>query len=315
VAEVAVGVDLPGRPAAGGEAAARAEVGLLLEDDVDDAAEPVRVVLGRRVRHHLDLGHDVRRELGEEGAELLPAHRRDAAVDLHHHVRVAAQRHVVVAVDLDGGHVAQHVHRRAAAGRRHVLHGEAVAVGGERLGAAVGAHLDARQLRRHGGEREGAEVHARRRGGHGHVAPHERGEAEGAHAHGVPPGAQAVDAEPAVGAGDGAGDERRVASVGGPHGHRCVRQPLPGGADRAPGELPRRLRGRLQRGAGARRPTPRPGRPRRGARWERRGDLRAGGGGEEERQHRRAARGGARGGSCGGARGRAAAVAGHGRRG
>jgi hypothetical protein len=127
-------------------AAAHAEVGLLLQHDVDDAGHPLGVVLGRRVRHHLDALDHGAGDLLQERGELRPAQRRGPAVDLHHHVVVAAQAHLAVGVHLDRGHDLEHL-ARARRARRDVLRAVVAPVGRDGRGVRLAddAHLGERQ--------------------------------------------------------------------------------------------------------------------------------------------------------------------------
>ena len=148
-------------PAADGDSAARTWIGLFLQHDVDDAGGPGGVIARRRIGNDLDLVDDARRQLREKVAELRRLHRTRAAVDLDDHAGVAAQADDVVDVDVDGGHIAQHVECGAAASRRHVANDVGVAVRSELGGLLVHRNDDGLQLERHRRERHRAEVDGR----------------------------------------------------------------------------------------------------------------------------------------------------------
>jgi hypothetical protein len=186
------------------------------EDDVEDARHAVRVVLRGRVRDHLDLVDDVRRQGLEVGGQLRAADRRRAPVDLDDDVLVAAVAHLAVGVDLHGGHGLEHVAR--VRGRRgDVLRAVRVAVG---LDLHRGAVLDdVHRAERDGdpGELDGVEHHA---GGRGRdlERAHLRAVAHGGHSEEVGAGTEPLDAERALDVGDSAGDQGRVAAAADGHG-------------------------------------------------------------------------------------------------
>src|SRR6202022_1215050 len=94
--------------------------------------------------------------------ELVRLHRTLATVDLHRHARVAAQAHDVVYVDIDGGHVAQHVQRVAAFGARHVANDIRITIRSELYVLPLPGDRDGLQRERRGRERDRSEVDAGR---------------------------------------------------------------------------------------------------------------------------------------------------------
>ena len=233
----------PSRDAAGEAAVGR----VLLQHDVDDAAQPVGLVARRRVRDDLDALDGVGADLLEVGREELAADGHGPPVDVDRHVPAAAQGDVVVLVHLDGGQRLERFEHVVA--RRDRLVADVV-------DRAVGALLDelALGLDAHAFEHLGrlfeadlAEVGGRAGADGGRAVL--RGVAHDADAHVVVAGAEGGEVEAPLGVGRAARDERRVGELvegDGGEGERVAG----GGVEHAAGEAAAARAGLGERGRG-----------------------------------------------------------------
>jgi hypothetical protein len=116
IADVGAGVHAIDCRAADVEAAADAQVGLRLENDVDDARHSFGIVFGRRIRHDLNPLDDVGGNLLEICGELRAGDWRGPSVDLNRHVLVAAQADFPVSIDFHRRRCLQHFARVCSSG-------------------------------------------------------------------------------------------------------------------------------------------------------------------------------------------------------
>src|SRR5690606_5233992 len=195
-----------------------------------DAAHAVGLVAGRRVRDDLDAVEGAGREAAEVGGEEVARDRRRPAVDEDGDVLDAAEAHVAVDVDLDGGDGLEGVGGRAAGDGRVV--GDAVdrPVDLDLDLLAAARHLDALQRHGVGHEGDGAEVHGPPAAPDLDRLDDLRRVADERDDDAVRPGPDALDAEGALGVRDGAGVERGVGRAPRPgqppHGDGGRGQPL-----------------------------------------------------------------------------------------
>src|SRR5947209_7530998 len=101
IAKTSTAIEAAGCGEAGVQARAQAEVGVSLENDIDDAGHSIRIVLGGRIGYDFHALDDVRGNLFEIRSELGAFDRRGATVDLDHDVLITAQADLAILVDFD----------------------------------------------------------------------------------------------------------------------------------------------------------------------------------------------------------------------
>ena len=212
VPEIARHVVAVRRRCAEREPAAGAEIGVLLEHDVDDPGHALRVVARRRSRHDLDPVDDVRRQLLEVGAQLVAADGSGPPVDLDGDVLVAPQADLALGIDVHRRDRDQDLARRRC-GRSHVLRAVAVAVGLDGDGRPLDRHVDPfdGDGRRHHPDRSrvrAGSAGADREVGRAQSIVSDRGDLQVIRA-----GRKALDLERTVATGDVSRDQRRVGLV------------------------------------------------------------------------------------------------------
>jgi hypothetical protein len=186
-----------GGAGAHGEAAAPRFIGLLFHHDVDDPRDTFRILPRRWVGNDLDLVHHGGGKLREVVAELSRLQRAGTAVQLDDHIRIAAQAHDVVDVDVHSGDIAEHIERRAALGRRHVAHDVGRPIGRNLYIMPLSRDFKRLQLHRCGHQGDGSQIHDRRRRDRDRAQPPRR-ETDGGDVHTISAGWNALDFEAAL---------------------------------------------------------------------------------------------------------------------
>ena len=160
IAQTSTDISAPGGAGRRRDTTGQSRIGISLEHNVDDARHTFRRVARRRIRNHFDLLDRVRRQLRQEAAELRRLQRTWTSIDLNDDAGVATQTHVVVDIDVNRRHIAQHVERTAASRCCHVAHRVRVAVRRQKHLLLWRGHHHRLQLGRGCGQLERADVNA-----------------------------------------------------------------------------------------------------------------------------------------------------------
>ena len=208
------------RVAAGDHRPTQADLGLVFQHDVDDAAHAVGLVAGRGVGDDLDALDGAGGELAEVGGDVLAADGGRTSVDEDGDVPAPAQADVAVDVDVDGGDRLQDVRGRPPHGDGGVGGAVDHPVDLDLERGPFGGHLHLVHDLLVRGEADRAHVDPPPVAPERDVGDGLRAVAYEAEADVVCPAGQALDGEAAVVPRDGPGDERGVAAVPDPHRRR-----------------------------------------------------------------------------------------------
>ena len=160
IAQASTDISATGRAGRRRETASQSRIGVALEHNVDDTRDTFRSVACRRIGNHFDLLDRVRRQLRQEAAELRRFQRTRTSIDLNYDAGVATQTHVVVDIDVNRRHIAQHVERTAASRCCHVAHRVRVAVRRQKHLRLRRGHHHRLQLGRCSCQLDRANIHA-----------------------------------------------------------------------------------------------------------------------------------------------------------